>query len=191
MKNLSAVLNVVLVIAVAALYYMHFKSSVREDMPASPTVPRGASIVFVNTDSLLDSYTYFKDKREEFDKKSEQVKSDLTAEGERLQSEAAQYQEQARNMTAEERAKKEDELMTKQQKLMKRKESLLGGLEDQQSKFHDTLYSKLYDFLKKNNKSRNYAFVLGYSKGGGILFANDSLDITRQMVEGLNKEDKK
>jgi len=191
MKNFFVVLNVVLIIAVGILYYLHFKTSPKEEMPISPTVPRGASIVYVNTDSLLDSYNYFKNKKEDFDRKSEQIKRDLTSEGERLQNEASQYQEQAKNMTAEERAKKEDELMTKQQKLMKRKESLLGDLEDQQNKFHDTLYSKLYDFLKKNNKSRNYAFVLGYSKGGGILFANDSLDITKQMVEGLNKEDKK
>jgi len=188
MKNVSILLNLVLLVAVAALYYLHFKTSAKEEMPASPTVPRGANIVFVNTDSLLDGYNYFKNKKEEFEKKNEQLKSDLTAEGERLQNEAAQYQEQAKNMTQEERAKKEEELMSRQQKLMKRKDALLGALEDQQAKFHDTLYTKLYDFLKKNNKNRNYAFVLGYSKGGGILFANDSLDITKQLVEGLNKE---
>src|SRR5690349_9387360 len=139
MKNPSVVLNVVLFIAVAILYYLHFKKPAVETMPASPSVPHGASIVFVNTDSLLDSYSFFKNKKDEFDKKSEQIKSDLTAEGERLQSEASKYQEQARTMTAEERAKKEDELMAKQQKLMRRKESLLGDLEEQQNKFHDTL----------------------------------------------------
>ena len=35
---------------------------------------------------------------------------------------------------------------------------------------------------------RNYEFILGYQKGGGILLANDSLDITQQILEGLNKK---
>jgi len=30
--------------------------------------------------------------------------------------------------------------------------------------------------------------VLGYSKGGGILFANADLDVTKKIVEGLNND---
>jgi hypothetical protein len=32
---------------------------------------------------------------------------------------------------------------------------------------------------------------LGYSAGGGILFANDSLEITNEVVDGLNATLKK
>ena len=189
MKNTSVLLNVVLLIAVAVLYYLHFKTI--QQQPTIVTSVAPANVVFVNTDSLLDNYYYFKAKKDEFDKKSEQIKNDLTGESERLQREAADYQEKARGMTGEERAKKEEELMAKQQKLMKRKDQLLGALEEEQSKFHDVLYGKLFEYLKKNNKNKNYSFVLGYSKGGGILFANDSLDITKQTLEGLNKENDK
>jgi outer membrane protein len=30
--------------------------------------------------------------------------------------------------------------------------------------------------------------VLSFTKGGGILYANDSLDITKNVVKGLNEE---
>jgi outer membrane protein len=50
------------------------------------------------------------------------------------------------------------------------------------------LYAKLSSYLKEYNKGKNYTFILGYQKGGGILFANDSLDITREVLDGLNKE---
>jgi outer membrane protein len=43
------------------------------------------------------------------------------------------------------------------------------------------------EFLK-HHKTKSYNFVLGYQKGGGILYANDSLDITREVVVGLNNE---
>jgi len=30
--------------------------------------------------------------------------------------------------------------------------------------------------------------VIGYSKGGGVLFAKEDLDITKAVLEGLNKK---
>ena len=48
---------------------------------------------------------------------------------------------------------------------------------------HLTAYIK--EYLKK--KGRNYNFILGYQKGGGIIYAKDSLDITHEIVEGLNE----
>ena len=37
-------------------------------------------------------------------------------------------------------------------------------------------------------KNRNYHFIMGYTKDGAILLANDSLDITENVIEGLNEE---
>ena len=33
-----------------------------------------------------------------------------------------------------------------------------------------------------------YKYVLGMSGSGGLLYANDSLDITKQVLEGLNNK---
>ena len=91
-------------------------------------------------------------------------------------------------MSEGERAKKEEELMMRQQSLMKKKDDLLGAFDEEQSKFNEELFAKLTAYLKTYNKEKNYTFILGYQKGGGILFANDSLDITREILDGLNKE---
>ena len=71
---------------------------------------------------------------------------------------------------------------------MKHKEEMLDELDASQSKSSEELYHRLNQFMRKFNKDRNYNYVLGFQKGGGILFANDSLDITKDVVEGLNKE---
>jgi hypothetical protein len=44
--------------------------------------------------------------------------------------------------------------------------------------------------LRKKYANTNYAYILGYSPGSGILFAHDSLDITPEVVQGLNAEAK-
>jgi len=43
-------------------------------------------------------------------------------------------------------------------------------------------------YLDSNSAQYNYRYVLGASFGGNVLYANDSLDITQQVIEGLNAE---
>ncbi len=183
------IFTAILSLAIIVLYYLHFKSPAAEVISDSvAAVPVAANIVYVNSDSLLENYSFYMKKKAEFEGKEEQIKNHLQAESERLQKDAADYQERAGMMTENDRAKKEEELMQRQQALMNKKDAMLGAFEEEQSKFSEDLYSKLSAYLKEYNKGKNYTFILGYQKGGGILFANDSLDITKQVLDGLNKE---
>ncbi len=187
MNNPHRIVTALLTVAVIILFYLQFKKPAEEQTTA-PAKTVASNIVYVNSDSLLDNYTYFKNKKAEFEAKEDEIKNHLQAESERLQKDAADYQDKAATMTDSERQKKEADLMQRQQSLMKKKDDLLGAFEQEQSKFNERLYTKLAAYLKEYNKGKNYTFVLGYQKGGGILFANDSLDITSQVLDGLNKE---
>lgn len=193
MRNFSMILNVVLVAAVGYLYYLNFKGNAsQEESPVSlPKLGQTltqSGIVFVNSDSLLDQYDYYKNKKKEFEEAQNKIKSELQQQTENLQREFEKYQEQAVGMTDSQRAQIEEQLTLKQQKLVQRKEELLDKLDREQTNSSDELFSRLNTFFRKYNASRNYTYILGFQKGGGILFANDSLDITGQVIEGLNKE---
>jgi outer membrane protein len=193
MKNLSLALNGVLLVAVAILYYLHFKGNSSEEnagdsmvLKSLPVTSQG--IVYINSDSLLDEYQFYKDERDKLEAAQTNAKNQLKEVSDKLQRDAATYQEQAIGMTNQERAAKEEELGRRQQKLMQQKDELAMGLDDAQGKSSEELYNRLNNFLRKFNKGKNFQFVLGYQKGGGILYANDSLNITRQVIEGLNAE---
>jgi len=184
------IITALLAVAVIVLFILHFKKPSTEaeiTQTPGPAIPITSHIVFVNSDSLLENYVFYKSKKAEFESKDKQIKNHLEAESERLQKDAADYQDRAAMMTDGERAKKEEELMMRQQSLMKKKDDLLGAFDEEQSRFNEQLYSKLSEYLREYNKEKNYTFILGYQKGGGILFANDSLDITKEVTEGLNK----
>ena len=193
MKQFSLLLNIILTIAVAYLYYLHFSSkeeAAKEEIkPLSlPAASRqSGGILFLNSDTLLDQYNYFTEKRNQLDVRQEKIRSELSAEKERLDASIQLYQQQAVGMTDQERQKKEEELMMKQQSLMDRREKLLSQLDEEQAKSTEELFNRLTAYLKTYISDKNVNFVLGYQKGGGILFANDSLDITQQVVDGLNK----
>ena len=114
-------------------------------------------------------------------------KIELKSESDKLQKDAALYQQQAIGMTDMERQQKEQQLGMRQQNLMEKKDAMLGKLDQLQANSSEELYTKLNNYLREFNADKNLQFVLGYQKGGGILFANDSLNVTRQVIEGLNK----
>jgi outer membrane protein len=195
MKNLSLVLNFILVIAVGILYYLHFKApaaatavSPASVKPSKAYPVKPSSIVFLNSDSLLDNYAYLKVKKEGLEARHKKITAELQAEGERLQSDAESYRQHGAMMTDEQRAKTEEQLVMRQQQLVQKEKTLMSKLDDEQAAINEQLFKNLTGFLKEYNKDKNYQFILGYQKGGGILLANDSLDITESVIEGMNKK---
>jgi outer membrane protein len=90
-------------------------------------------------------------------------------------------------MSSGERELREESLMRKQQALFDEREQLLDKLKSEEADLTDSIYTDMMRYLRSFNTGKGYDFILGYSRGGGILLANDSLDITRQVVTGLNK----
>ncbi|TAE33606.1 MAG: OmpH family outer membrane protein [Cytophagales bacterium] len=189
MKNASLVLNAVLAIAVAVLYYLHFKDrQPTEPTTKAPTAVKGKEIVYVNVDSLLTKYDFFKDTQKVLESKRFQLENDLATRGRNLQNKAQFFQQRAATMTMEQGRATEASLQKEQQDLLQYRERAAQGLAAEEQKKNEELYNKIYDYLKKYNGQNKYEFVLGYSKGASILYADSGNDATRQVLDGLNKE---
>ncbi|HNR48857.1 MAG TPA: OmpH family outer membrane protein [Bacteroidia bacterium] len=187
MKNGLLIYCMLLTAAVAYLFY-----KVSKNNSASPkseiVVPegKGGNIVFINVDTLLEHYNYYKDLRDILTKKQDSIDAVLKNRGRDLEGAIAMYQKLAGNMSEEQRAKEEEQLGKRQQQLMQFKDDLLNKLSVQEDALQDSLHKHLTSYLKDLNNKTNYHFILGYQRGNGILLANDSLDITTSVIEGLN-----
>ena len=171
MKNLPYAWLGVLTIAIAFLFYQN--SSTGSTSLGASTAD-GKRIVFVNSDSLLTNYQFYKDAQKEFENKGYRLQVDLGQKEQSLQAEL-----QAADMTLK---KKGAEL----QQYSQQKQAELG---QEQAKKNEELYNNIRNYISKTNNANKYEFVLGYSKvGGGILFADASVDVTQKIIEGLNKE---
>ncbi len=187
MKNVSLLLNIVLLIAVAFLY----KKVYTTDSAPTAVIPHAAlnaHIVYVNSDTLLDHYDLFKTMKEQMEHKRDSIDRVLTGQGDALQREVADYQAKASTMSDFERQTREESLMKKQQELVKRRDQILEELNKEDEAMNDTIHGDLVRFLKVYNKTRGYDYILGYQRGSGVLLASDSLDITKQVIEGINKK---
>ena len=191
MKNASLFLNVLLTIAVAVLYYLHFAGPKTETVVADkPAEAKGKDIVYVNVDSLLTKYDFFKDTQKVLESKRFQLENDLATKGRNLQNKAAFFQKQASEgrLTQEQGRATEASLQKEQQDVLAYRERAAQNLAGEEAEKNKQLYDQIYDYLKSINAQNKYQFVLGYTKGGGILFANPDADQTSAILGGLNKQ---
>jgi outer membrane protein len=189
-KNISIVVNVVLLVAVAVLFYLHFSrpshSSGDSNMAETGTMPELA-IAYVNSDTLTANYEYFKEMEQKLQVTAEKLEAEYQNRAEGLQREISSYQTTAGNMTPNQARAVEEDLRKKQQNLMMYQEQIGQQLRQEEVERSSALYDKLAEYLKGYASENDLQMVLTYSKGSAILFASDSLDITKQVIAGLNE----
>ncbi|TNE60717.1 MAG: OmpH family outer membrane protein [Bacteroidetes bacterium] len=198
-KNISLVLNAVLLLAVAHLYYLHFSSASTEaEKPAAivppPSENGGVKIAYVDADTLDAKYEWLKEQKKALEKRVESAERSMGAKKDKLLSDMAAFEQKAQSGTVP-RADLEKEytaLMERQQKLAEEEARLGKQLADEQRDAMNKLMANVEEKLKSLQSQIGYDYILSYSKGGGqVLLANDSLDITYQVLDLLNKKDEK
>lgn len=191
-NNTSLIWNIVLTLAVAVLFFLHFSGNSGGDSGAvaDGAVVAGRKTVYVQVDSLLKNYDFFKETKKELENKNFQLENDLNQKGRSLQNEVQFFQQRAQTMTPEQARSTEAQLMKKQQDLVAYRDQAAQSLAQEEAQKNELLYKNIRAYIEKYNKENGYEYVLGYSLGGGILFANPSLDVTKKIIDGLNKEHK-
>ena len=149
MKNISTVLNVVLLVAVAGLYYLHItgNNDKQQNDVTEAGLVENPSIVYVNSDSIVANYQYIKDKQGELEAKSTKLDAEYKNRAQGLQNEINNYQRNANNMTIGQARAVEEDLVKKQQNLQLYEQSLTQEMMGEQSKINKELYDKVSSFV--------------------------------------------
>lgn len=147
-------------------------------------------IAFVNIDSFEAHYTYFQVKRAELQEKQESMKSELQRSAIQMQKDVNEVQRkaQAGTLTQSEYENAEKRIGQMQQSLQAREAALTEQLFEEQDKFNAELKSRLDRFLAEFNQDHGYDYILTYSVAGSILLANPALDITEEVIKGMNAQ---
>jgi outer membrane protein len=163
---------------------------------SAPLTSAGAAtgkIAYVNIDTLEAKYELLKAKREDFKKRQEQMESELQRSYMQMQADAQEMQKkaEAHTLTQPEYESAQKRLNQMQQSLQSRKESLSDQLMKEQEEFNKDLKTRLDAFLDEYNKTRHYDYILSYSyAGSSLLYVNKQLDITKDVVDGMNAASK-
>jgi len=147
-------------------------------------------IVYVNTDTLLTNYDYYKDVVTEFQNKQFALENELKRKSESFQNEVAIFQKraQAGGMSQQQGETTQQQLQKKEQDILMYRDNAANSLAAEQASKTDEILTKIQEYLESYNADDKYDMVIGFSKGGGVLYAKGNLEITEEVLKGLNKE---
>lgn len=190
MKNASIVLSSLALIGVIILFIMNFSGGPNKGSKAAPiTSSAQTRIAYVNIDTFEANYEYLKTKRAEFQKKQESMRAELQNSERQMQSDIAALQRkaQAGTLTQAEGEAGERRIIQMQQSLRTREQALTEQLLTEQDEFNNNLHQQLDSFIKDYNKDKRFDYILSYSRSGQVIYANEALDITKDVIKGMNE----
>ncbi len=187
MKNLSLALNGVLLVAVAVLYYLHFSTKSSSTSQTASGVPTDLKIAYINSDSVLNGYDFFKSTRTILEAKGKRLDSDFRNRAQGLQNDYNAYQKNVSSLTIGQAKAIEEDLAKKQQNLQMYQQSLQQEVAKDEAKITQDLYKRITDYLKVYSKEQGYQIIFKVDPSSDVLFGAEPLDITKQVVVGLNE----
>lgn len=159
------------------------------DKSTAPVVTAASgSIVYVNQDSLLSKYDYFKDMSKRLEDKGKSAQSDVGSRQQALQREAAEYQKSANTLSADQRATTEQRLQREGQEFQQYQQNAAAQFQNEQADEQKKLYEKVAAFIKDYAKEKGYKMVLTFQKGNTTMWYGDpGLDVTADVIKRLNE----
>lgn len=194
MKNTSLILSIISLIAVVTFGIIILtkdgkKAEAVADGEAAANVQEG-TIVYIDLDRILTEYDMANDLRSVVETKVQNIQDEITRRGQKLEKQVAEYQEKIQKglMTrsvAEAQGQKlqQQEIEFNNYAAQKQQE-----INEEQVVMMNQLGDAIQTFITKYNEEKQYAMILTNSGGAPVITADAALDITEDVLAGLNEE---
>jgi outer membrane protein len=190
--------NLVLLVGLVLLYIFHFtgigaKSPNKVNPNASmPVIAEDGQlkIAFVDSDSLLAKYDYARDLEAELNAFKESQEKSYQQQMTKFQSDYQNYLKTGENMTLTQQQAKEEELKKRAEKMSTLEQELTAKIMERQINENTKLLNAIFAFVREYN-AQNQQFDIIMRKtfeNSPNLYLNPGMDITQEILDGLNEE---
>lgn len=190
--------NIVLLIGLVLIYIFHFtgigaKNPNRVNPNASmPVIAEDGQlkIAFVDSDSLLAKYQYAIDLQEELNKYKDAQEKSYQQQMTKFQTDYQNYLKTGENMTLSQQQATEAELKQRADKLATLEQELAAKVMQKQMDSNIELLNRIFAFVREYNAdNQQFDIILRKTfNDSPSLYMNPAMDITDEIIEGLNNE---
>lgn len=192
MKQLKLILSV----AVAALVCACTSTGNTNGTQPAKAIEGGAvapqgSIVYIQMDSLINQYDMFNDLRSELESKAQAIQDDLTKKGRSFESAVKDFQTKIEKglLTRSQAEEQQQRLAEREQNLQSLSQQKQYEMAEEEAVMSRKVMDAIQTYLKKYNGEKGYALILTTSAASNaVIVGNPALDITKDVLTGLNDE---
>ena len=194
-KNEIITLTVSVIALIAAVVFGTLsltsnKQKAETEATETETVSHAGDIVYVQLDRILQEYDMANDKRSVVETKVQNIQAEVNRRGKKLEKDINDFQD-----------KMQKGLMTRsvaevqQQKLQKAQDDFniyaqqkQNEIQEEQIVMMNQLADAIKTWLDKYNETMGYAMILTNQGGAPVITGDATLDITDEVIAGLNEE---
>ena len=173
MKALQLALFTTLILGLGILYYLQFSSQ---------------RLVYVDSTRLVNNYQGMIEARKEFQQKANTWKANIDTLASEVQNSIKAYEKESISMTEKEKELSRELIRTKQKQLGEYQKAMNDKAGQEDAQMTTQVLEQVNSYIKKYGETRGYPIILAATQSGNIAYAEDGLDITDDVLEGLNNE---
>ena len=148
----------------------------------------GQKVAYVEIDSIMSQYTYWKDVTKLIKAKEANIQRTLAGKQKAIQAAAANFQQniQANKYTQAQAQQIQASIQKQAQDADALQQRLGAEYQNEVAEYNKALSDSVHNYLKLYNKDNKYSIILAKS-GDNILYADPAYNITDDVVKGMNQ----
>ena len=195
MKNTSLILSIIALVAVVVFGALSLTkgekgTDVNNDGEAVEAAASKGDIVYIDLDRILMEYDMANDLRSVVETKVQNIQAEINRRGKKLENDVIEFQNKIdkglltrTNAELQSQKLSQQELEFNNYAAQKQQE-----IEEEQIVMMNQLGDAIQTFLTKYNEEKQYAMILTNSGGAPVIVADQALNITDDVLAGLNEE---
>jgi outer membrane protein len=145
-------------------------------------------IAYVDFTTVMKDYDAMVTLREEATVKQDEITGKLELMQAQFQAKVQEYYQNAEKMSVDKRAEAEQALGQEQQMIQSAQQQMSQMLQQENEAKTVALFSRLDSLVIKFTKSQGFNLVLGTQGNTTVIYGDEQLNITSEIVEMLNKD---
>jgi len=143
-------------------------------------------IAYIDIEVLMKDYEATKDLETSLKAKQEVMAKELDSIGAPFQLKVQEYYQAAQKMSAQKRAEAEQALQQEQQFLQSKQQQASQILQQENQEKSEILTKRVDSLVAIYAKSKGYNLIFGTSGKGTVLYGDESLNVTAEVLDILN-----
>jgi outer membrane protein len=178
MKNLKT--NIALLISVISLgttcwIYVSGKSTSRK-------------IAYVRSADVVYGYFGMKEAQQDLKAKTDNWQANIDTLQKDYQASVSRYSAEVMKLQPKEKEAFEDRLKKEQKNLLGYSQAINAKAKSEDEKMTQGVLNQINSYVEAYGKTHNYEIILGTTLSGSILYGDNTIDITKEVLDGLNRD---
>lgn len=144
-------------------------------------------IAYVHSAKLVSQYRGMAEARKAYEQKAVQWQANIDTLAMEWEKEMTAFRQEEGSMTRKERELTQELLEQKQQQLVDYQQAIQQQAEQEDLEMTRKVLGEINRYLTEYGKERGYRVILAATDMGNIAYATEAMDITAEVLEGLNE----